>query len=54
VYLGPWPARPQDKASPLEVIIYCGYWCIILAIMALRSWRGTLMDADYKYNQSRR
>lgn len=44
----------QDKATPLEVIIYCGFWSVIFAVMAIKAWRAELFDADYKHNRELR
>ncbi|EFJ41749.1 hypothetical protein VOLCADRAFT_77510 [Volvox carteri f. nagariensis] len=44
----------QDKGTPLEIISYCCYWGLVLILMAWKAWRGTLLDADYKYKRQQR
>lgn len=44
----------QDKGTPLEVIIYCCYWGLMIIIALFKLWRGTLFDADYKYTREQR
>lgn len=41
----------QDKGTFLEIIMYVSYWIIVVAIGAWRYWRGSLLDADYKYHR---
>jgi hypothetical protein len=41
----------QDKPTFVEVMVYFGYWVIILCV-AFYKWRtGSLFDADYKYKR---
>jgi hypothetical protein len=44
----------QDKGTFLEVMLYCSYWIIIIAVMLFKAWRGTLLDADWKYKRQQR
>lgn len=41
----------QDKATFLEIMMYVSYWIIVIAIALWRWWRGSLLDADYKYHR---
>lgn len=35
----------QDKPTPVEVIMYCSYWVIVIAILLWKWWKGTLFGA---------
>lgn len=44
----------QDKGTFLEIMLYCSYWIIVIAVILFKHWRGTLLDADWKYNRQQR
>ncbi|GLI69194.1 hypothetical protein VaNZ11_013763 [Volvox africanus] len=41
----------QDKGTPVELIAYCCYWGLVLIVMALKAWHGSLLDADWKHTK---
>jgi hypothetical protein len=41
----------QDKPTTIELIIYFGYWVIVLLIAGFKWYSGSLFDADYKYKR---
>ncbi|GIL42605.1 hypothetical protein Vafri_569 [Volvox africanus] len=41
----------QDKGTPVELIAYSCYWGLVLIVMALKAWHGSLLDADWKHTK---
>lgn len=42
----------QDKGTALCIILYFGYWLIVIGVFIFKWRKGTLFDADYKYTQA--
>ncbi|GIL73371.1 hypothetical protein Vretimale_4789 [Volvox reticuliferus] len=44
----------QDKGTPVELIAYCSYWGLVLIVMGLKAWHGSLLDADWKHTKQQK
>jgi hypothetical protein len=41
----------SDKPSPTELLVYFGYWLVVIGMFVFKWQRGSLFDADYKHKQ---